>query len=437
MDDTSIQQPTAAANTPTTPSCRSHPPLDTLQLQDGNKTDQNHDPEALLRIVTTPSVVSRPSTLPSEVLFVAVVCSAQFMTQAGLGQVIAILQIIGDSFGSKGGGDTTWYAAGYSLTVGTFILIAGRLGDVYGHRLMFVIGFSWFGLWSLLAGFSVWSNQFFFYFCRAFQGIGPALLLPNAIAILGRTYQRGRRKDMVFSIFGTTAPGGFVVGSLFASLFTELAWWPWAFWVMGIACISLAVLGAVVIPCTPRPPFQDKIPWSARLDIAGACTGITALILINVAWNQGPLVGWKTPYTYVLLLIGFAFLAIFAFIEQKARDPLLPRSVFTGDLGWVLGCIAAGWSSFGILVLYYFQFMQTVEGDGPLLTTAKWSPVALSGCVAAVTTGFLLNRLAPSTIMLTAMLAFTVGLTLFATIPVGQIYWAQAFIIVIVTPWGM
>lgn len=132
--------------------------------------------------------IQKPESLLREAAFVGVICGAQLMTQAGLGQSIAPLHIIGDSFGTRNPGQLSWFAAAYSLTVGTFILIAGRLGDVYGHKKFFIIGFFWYALWSLLAGFSVYSNQIFFDCCRAFQGIGPALLLPNAIAILGRTY---------------------------------------------------------------------------------------------------------------------------------------------------------------------------------------------------------------------------------------------------------
>jgi MFS family permease len=157
-----------------------------------------------------------PFSLPHEVAFVLTVCMAQLMTQAGLGQAIAPLHIIGASFGvDDDPAQLAWFPAAYSLTVGTFILIAGRLGDLYGHKRLFVAGFLWFGLWSVIAGFAVYSGPILFDCCRAFQGIGPAFLLPNGIAILGTTYEPGVRKAMVFSAFGAMAPSGFVVGALF------------------------------------------------------------------------------------------------------------------------------------------------------------------------------------------------------------------------------
>jgi len=382
---------------------------------------------------------TRPHFPTKEAAFISVVCAAQLMTQAGLSLSIAPIQYISKSFDTTPR-DLTWASAAYSLSVGTFILVSGRLGDTYGHRVLFITGFVWFGVWSVLGGFAVWSNAVFFDCCRAFQGIGPALLLPNAVAILGRTYEPGLKKDMMFCLFGATAPGGFSLGATFSSLFAERVWWPWGYWVMGIACFVFAVFGFVVIPQDEREledARKKEVSTFVQLDGLGAITGVSGLVLINFAWNQACIVGWKVPYTYVLLIVGILFLVLFMFVERKAACPLLPSSVFKGDVGWVLGCIAAGWSSFGILVFYYYNFLEEIEHNSGLLVTAKWAGSSLSGATAAVVTGLLLSRVPPSVIMLGAMLAFTIGLSLLATMPPGQVYWANAFLIMLITPWGM
>ncbi|KAJ5367694.1 hypothetical protein N7541_001635 [Penicillium brevicompactum] len=377
----------------------------------------------------------RTQSPAKEAAFIAVVCAAQLMTQAGLSLSIAPIQAISASFGTTSR-DLTWASAAYSLSVGTLILVSGRLGDTYGHRLLFIIGFVWFGVWSLLGGFAVWSNEIFFDCCRALQGIGPALLLPNAVAIFGRTYP----PDMVFCLFGATAPGGFTLGATFCSLLAQRVWWPWGYWVMGIACFIFAVLGFLVIPQDDPAEHdsQSKVESTfERLDALGAITGVSGLVLINFAWNQACIVGWNVPYTYVLLIVGILFIILFLFVEHKAAFPLLPSSVFKGEVAWVLGCIAAGWSSFGILVFYYYNFLEEIEHNSGLLVTAKWAGASLSGATAAVVTGLLMSRVPPSIIMLAAMLAFTIGLSLLATMPPGQIYWANAFLIMVITPWGM
>jgi MFS family permease len=234
------------------------------------------------------SNVERPQSLAGEALFVAVICSSQLLTQAGLALSIVPQHIIGRSFGiDDQPGQLSWLSAGYSLTVGTFILIAGRLGDVLGHKPFFVGGYAWFGLWSALAGVAVYSSSSFFIFCRTMQGIGPAFLLPNAIAILGRCYDPGPRQDMIFSLFGATAPRGFLIGAVFSSLLSQMTWWPWSYWVLCFACLLLAVLSHFVIPATPAlRNSEPKSPsiWQ-RVDIFGSITGVVALVLFNFAWN--------------------------------------------------------------------------------------------------------------------------------------------------------
>jgi MFS family permease len=144
-----------------------------------------------------------------EVLFVSVVVLAQFTAQVGFGQTLAILHVIGHHFKLSSDVELSWLVAGYSLTIGTFILISGRFGDLFGYKLMLIIGFAWFSLWSMVAGLGVYSSHVLFVFARVFQGIGPAITLPNGLALLGATYNPGKRKDMVFAIFGATAPGKF------------------------------------------------------------------------------------------------------------------------------------------------------------------------------------------------------------------------------------
>ncbi|KAJ5224475.1 uncharacterized protein N7469_007978 [Penicillium citrinum] len=394
---------------------------------------QSDDPEAKNE---QPVFVGLPQSPYHEAVFVFVVCAAQLMTQAGLSLSIAPLQDISASFNTTTK-DLSWASAAYSLTVGSFIFVSGRLGDIYGHRLLFIVGFLWFGLWSILGGFSVWSNQIFFDCCRAFQGIGPALLLPNAVAILGRAYPPGRRKGMVFCLFGAVAPGGFTLGATFSSLLAQRVWWPWGYWIFGITCFIFAILGYVSIPYVRQKKPREDLSTFERLDTYGAIAGVSGLILINFAWNQAAVAGWAVPYTYALLIVGILIMGLFLFIESKAAYPLLPRSVLVGETGWALGCIAAGWSSFGVVVFYYYNILEDMDGNSGLLVTAKWAGASASGACAAVITGLLLGRISASVIMFFAMLAFSAGQALLASMPIGQIYWANAFVIMLITPWGM
>lgn len=163
-----------------------------------------------LELAKTNSITESMSLL-HECLFVTLCCSAQFVTQIGLVGTQNILHIIGSDLGITDPGVLAWLIAGYSLTVGTFILLSGRCGDLFGYRIMLITGYVWFALWNIVAGCSVYLDgkhgQTLFIFARVFGGIGPAILLPNALGLLGATYKEGRRKDMVFSLFGACAPG--------------------------------------------------------------------------------------------------------------------------------------------------------------------------------------------------------------------------------------
>ncbi|KAH7026168.1 major facilitator superfamily-domain-containing protein [Microdochium trichocladiopsis] len=380
-------------------------------------------------------------SLPREILLVTVVCCAQLTTQAGLGQVLGILKIIADDFDIHSPGEESWLIAAYSLTVGSFILISGRLGDVFGYKKMLIIGYLWYSLWSLVCGLSVYRGSFMFTFARALQGIGPSILLPNGLAVLGASYPSGHRKNMVFSLFGACAPGGCILGAALAGVFAEFAWWPWTFFVFSIGLLILAILAIYVVPAIP--PYKDPKTLTFKeliveTDIIAGMAGVTGLILINVAWNQAPIAGWTTPYVYVLLILGFLVLSAFLYVEfYQSKHPLLPLHVLNSNVGFVLTCMAFGWGCFGIWSYYVWIFCSRVLELSPLLVIAWFSPVVVAGAVAAVCTGLVLGRIGPAWTMLVAMSAFLTGSALFAFRPTEQIYWAQMFLCTIITPWGM
>lgn len=435
-----------------------------VDLQRDHDSSQNDLEEAKQEELLTKvkSNISIAETLSPfrEFMFVSLICLAQFMTQASLGGTLSIIHVIGNDFGITNPGDLSWFIAAYSLTVSTFILIAGKFGDLFGYKKMYIIGFSWFAIWSIVAGLSVYSNYVLFNFSRVFQGIGPAIILPkhvsllpfhrfclkhpltsfiSGIALFGATYEPGRRKAMVFSLFGACAPGGSVVGATFAGIFA-LAWWPWAFWSFAIACIIIAIVGYHVIP---NPPLKRSRPLSLHetfleLDPLGSIIGITALILFSFAWNQAGVVGWRQAYVYICLIISCILVPVFFYIElYVTKAPLIPFRALSTDVSFVLGCVACGWSCFGIWLYYLWQFIEQLRHASPLLASAWLSPSTVSGAIASITTGFLLTIIGPAPVMTVALSAFCVGTILLATMPINQTYWAQMFVSIIITPWGM
>ena len=110
-----------------------------------------------LELARTKSIAESMSPL-SEFLFVSLLCSVQFVTQAGLMNTLNILHIIGSDLGITDPGVLSWLVAGYSLAIGTFILLSGRAGDLFGYKNMLIIGFLWFAIWNVLAGCSVYAH---------------------------------------------------------------------------------------------------------------------------------------------------------------------------------------------------------------------------------------------------------------------------------------
>ncbi|CAF1077225.1 unnamed protein product [Didymodactylos carnosus] len=277
-------------------------------------------------------------------------------------------------------------------------------------------------------------NDIYFDIMRALQGIGPAAVLPNGIALLARTYAAGRRKSLVFSMFGATAPAGFVVGALFSSIFAQLSWWPWSQWTLAIVCVTLALMAYFVIPAE----VSSAVHPMGKIDILGAVTIVAGLVLIVYSWNQGPVVGWNKPYVFVLLIVGFLIVGAFIFIETKVEEPIMPPSIWSvsGFPGVIL-CVGLGWSSFGIWMFYLVQFIEVLRDKSPLLVTAMLTPLIPGGLTATILVSQLYHRVAGHHLLMASMVFFCVGNILIATAPVDQTYWAQTFVAVLLTPFGM
>ena len=189
---------------------------------------------------------------------------------------------------------------------------------------MFSLGMVWWSVASLVLGFSGYSgSDVYFDVFRGLQGIGSAMTLPNAIALLARTYPDNSRKTLVFALFGATAPSGNLLGAVFAGLFAQFVWWPWAYWVQAAVLLTVAALSMVVVP-------KEVVPAVApgeSIDVAGAAVIVTGVILFVYAWNEGPVVCWGEPYVYALLVVSVLLIALFFFIESKVDRPIMPLDI--------------------------------------------------------------------------------------------------------------
>lgn len=128
------------------------------------------------------------------------------------------------------GAQGAWIAASYPLTSGTFVLIAGRLGAVYGHKLILTLGCAWWIVWNFGCGFA--PNLVSLCIMRGLAGIGGAFMVPNSVALLGITFPPGRRRNLAMGLFGAMAPVGAAGGSLISALIVQLSEWKWIFFLL-------------------------------------------------------------------------------------------------------------------------------------------------------------------------------------------------------------
>lgn len=180
-----------------------------------------------------------------------------------------------------------WVIAGYSLTFATLLIIGGRLGDVYGHRKLFIIGATLFGTGSLLASVSQ-SVGVLILGEAIIEGIGASLMTPATLAILSTTF-RGRERATAFSIWGATLGAAVAFGPVMGGFLTTNYSWRWSFRI-NVIVAPLAVLGAfLVMPA--RVGERRKVP----IDVPGAAMIASGMFLLVFAISEGGTYGWFRP----------------------------------------------------------------------------------------------------------------------------------------------
>ena len=213
-----------------------------------------------------------------------------------------------------------WVVNAYMLFFGGFLLLGGRLGDLYGHRRLFAIGIAVFTAASLAAGIS--SSQAILIAARAAQGLGGAIVSAAGLSLMMSLFTEPAERAKAMGIVGFISAGGGSVGVLLGGILTSFFGWHAVFMVnipVGIAVYALAFR---YVPAS-RPAVLGT-----RLDIAGAITVTASLMLAVYAIVNGNEVGWTSTQTLGLLATAVVLLGSFFAIESRVRDPLMPLDLF-------------------------------------------------------------------------------------------------------------
>ncbi|KAK6202905.1 major facilitator superfamily [Scheffersomyces amazonensis] len=382
------------------------------------------------------------TSLLHEIAVVTLVCLGQFLTQAGVTMCLSSMNIIFDTFESSSGNDSlkVWFMSSFALTIGTFILISGKLGDLFGHKTIFILGWIWTCIWSLIIGFSVYPKSIvFFIIGRAFQGIGYAMVLPCGIGILGNIYpQNNSRKNLMFGIVGANGPSGAMVGALIGAAIAQSWWWPWLFWLLGILCALLAVCSMFIIPANINIQHTPAKELIRKFDFIGSTTGVIGLILLNIVLVQGPIVGWNHGYVIALLVVSVLLIVAFIILELKFIDnPLLPKSIFKVKIGLILLCISLGWGSFGVWQYYYWTIILNLREYTPIDGALTYVPFLVFGILASMIVSIIISRIRPSLIISFASICFMIGCLMLSIMPIHQSYFGISLGQMFILCWAM
>lgn len=213
-----------------------------------------------------------------------------------------------------------WVVNAYMLTFGGFLLLGGRLGDLYGHRRVFLAGLALFTLASLCCGLA--EGRELLIGARAVQGLGGAVVSAVALSLMMNLFPKPAERAKAMGVYGFVCAGGGSIGVLLGGLLTSGFSWHWVFLVN--IPVGIAVFAACWV-LLPRAPADAK---GERLDLAGAVTVTASLMLAVYAVVGGNEAGWASVRTLGLLAAAAALLALFLGIEARVRQPLMPLALF-------------------------------------------------------------------------------------------------------------
>ncbi|MEU9198923.1 MFS transporter [Streptomyces sp. NPDC048332] len=326
----------------------------------------------------SPAVVTAPA--PDRLsgrarLVLLVLCAAQFMVSLDFSVLNVALPVLGEDLGLSRSG-LQWAITAFALPSGGFLLLFGRIADLYGRRRLFLTGLAVFGAASLLATFA-W-NPGAFLTGRALQGFGAAAIVPTGMSLLTTTFPEGPQRDRALGISGTLLSLGFTVGMVAGGTLTDTLGWR--------STMGLLTLAAVaVLAAAPALLGESRTPDRPRLDVPGAVTVTGGLLALIYALSTAAEHGFGRVDVQVSLAAGVVLLTLFAAVESRTSAPLvsLPmlrrRTVAFGNLGGLLT-----FSMMSTIVFALTLYLQEVLGLSAFGTGLVFGVQGVASVVAGV-----------------------------------------------------
>jgi EmrB/QacA subfamily drug resistance transporter len=348
-------------------------------------------------------------------LVLAVVGAAFFMTILDVAIVnVAIPSIQRDLH--IGESTVQWVVTAYAITFGGFLLLGGRMADLLGRRLIFMVGLVLFTLASLTCGLA--NSADVLIVSRAVQGIGAAIISPAALSIVTTTFREGAERNKALGIWGALGGSGAAAGVLFGGILTKYLGWEWIFFV------NVPVGALVLLLTRPIVPESHADLGHRRLDAMGAVSVTGGLALLVYAISKAPDVGWATGRTIGFLAVALVILAFFVVWELRAKSPLMPFEIFrirsltaANLIGFLMAAVI--FANFFILTLY----VQQVLGWSALKTGLTFLATAGTTVIWAGVSQGLVTKVGPRPIATIGLLVQAATVLGYTRLPVDGHYW--------------
>jgi EmrB/QacA subfamily drug resistance transporter len=351
-------------------------------------------------------------------LALALLCVTQFVVVLDIAIVNVALPSIQTDLGFSQE-NLQWVISAYALVFGGFLLLGGRLADILGRRMVFMVGLVVFSLGSLLCGLA-WSEGSLIG-ARALQGLGAATVTPSALSILTTTFTEGRERNIALGAWGAVGGFGAAAGVLMGGILTDLLSWEWIFFVN-------VPVGAGALILSPFLLRESRDAHGQSHDIPGAVLVTSGLLLLVLGITQGRQWDWTSGRTIGVFAASALLLAAFVVWEQRQREPLVPFSIFrlqtltaANVAGFIMG--TALFSMFLMLTLY----MQQVLGFSALRTGLGYLAVAGTAVIWANVAAAAVTRVGVKPALILGMSMLTLGLLYFTQVSVDGSYWADLF----------
>lgn len=362
-------------------------------------------------------------------LALAVLAAAQFMVVLDATIVNVALPAIQQALGFSSDSELQWIITAYALAFGGFLLLGGRLADLYGRRKLFISGVVVFALASLAAGFAQDPTQIIIF--RALQGLGGALLSPAALSLVLSIFKEGPERNKALGVWSMVAAGGGAVGLLLGGILTQYVDWRWIF-LINVPIAALVIAAAMRNVPASLPQARE------RVDILGAVTVTASLMSLVYGLAKAAELGWTATSTLVSLGASIVLMAWFIVNELRADKPLIRLGIFRqrNVSGGSLVMLLMPAAMFG-LFFYLSIFLQQVLGYSPTHTGVANLPFTLTIMFVAAVLSRRAASFNPKTVLTIGPLLAAAGLLYFARVPVDANYWTDILPGIITMATGM